>query len=145
MAVSWTRRAVSLVGPLLVAVAISIAVSGRGCEDNAGSPEVVVRQFVEAAKQMDREAMFEMLGPRTRELLSAEALRATDLSPRRYAASDMIFFNTALADLSLEELEVRVVASTETSATVKLRDRRGREHRVALVKVDGDWKIELAQ
>lgn len=145
MADSWTRRAVSLGGPLLAAVAVAVAVSGRGCEDNAGSPEVVVRQFIEAAKQMDREAMFEMLGPRTREVLSAEALRATDLSPRRYAASDMIGFNTGLAELSLEELEVRVIDSGGDTATAELRDRRGRLHRVALVRVEDDWRIELAQ
>lgn len=145
MAISWTRRAVSLGGPLLVAVAVSIAVSGRRCGDNSGSPEVVVQQFIEAAKQMDREAMFELLGPRTREALSAEALRATDLSPRRYAAADMIGFNTGLAELSAEELEVRVIRSSGDSATAELRDRGGNQHRIPLVRVEGEWRIELAQ
>jgi hypothetical protein len=145
MAASWTRTAVSLGAPLVAAVAVAVAVSGRGCADDAaGSPESVVGQFIEAAKQMDREAMFAMLGPRTRERLSDAALRATDLSPRRYAAADMIGFNTGLDDLAVDELAVRVVSRDGDRASVELRDRRGRLHRLELVSVDGEWRIELA-
>lgn len=145
MAASWTRTAVSLGAPLLAAVAISVAVSGRGCADDAGSPESAVTRFVDAARQMDGEAMFAMLGPRTRERLSDAALRATDLSPRRYSGADMIGFNTSLEDLVVDDLAIRVVSRDGDRAEVELRDRRGRAHRLELVQVDGEWRIELPQ
>lgn len=144
MAASWTRTAVSLGAPLIAAVAIAVGVSGRGCADDANSPESVVTRFIEAARQMDRQAMFNMLGPRTRERLSDAALRATDLSPRRYTAADMIGFNTALEDLAVDDLAVRVVERDDQRASVELRDRRGRKHRLDLVSVEGQWRIELS-
>jgi hypothetical protein len=143
MAAAWARRAFSLGAPLIAAVAVAVAVAGRGCEEEAGSPEITVRQFLEATRRLDREAMLELLGPRTRARLGAAALRATDLSSRRYAAGDMLGFNTGLDDLALEELETREVARSEDRASVEIVDRRGRRHRIELVHVEGAWRIEL--
>lgn len=124
---------------------MAIAVSGRGCEEDAESPEHTVRQLARAARQMDRAALFELLGPRTRDHLEAAARRATDLSSRRYSALDMIGFNTGLDELARDDLVAREVSSGESNAVVELIDRRGRRHRLDLVRVDGEWRVELVE
>lgn len=140
----WRRPALALGAPLVAAVAVAIAVSGRGCEDDSGAPEATVRQFLDAARQMDREALFALLGPRTREQLAAEARRATDLSSRRYAPADMIGFNTGLDDLAAGDPTTRRLSIGDAGAEVELTDRRGHMHVLHLVLVDGEWRIELS-
>lgn len=141
----WRRPALALGAPLVAAVAVAIAVSGRGCEDDSGAPEATVRQFIDAARQMDSEGVFDLLGPRTRDHLAAEARRATDLSSRRYAPADMIGFNTGLDDLVAGDPVTRRLSVGDASAEVEVVDRRGERHVLHLVLVDGEWRIELVR
>ncbi len=145
MAVTWKRRALALSAPLALAVAVAAAVSGRGCQQSEAGPEEAVRDFLEAAASIDRQRMFERLGPRTRTQLETSAREATDRSSRRYGASEMIGVDSQIDVFELEGARdfVEVKSESEDAATVEIRDRRGQRHRVNLVREDGRWLIEL--
>ncbi|MGE0399984.1 MAG: hypothetical protein AB7T06_24930 [Kofleriaceae bacterium] len=126
----------------LAAMAVAAAVAGRSCRVSQPGPEVAVREMLQAAKTGDREAVFSLLSPATRQRLEAEAKRATDLvgAARRYAAKDLLSIGSS--DGIAAPTDITVVEERGDRAVVEVVSPAGRS-RMDLVKVDGRWKIDL--
>jgi hypothetical protein len=98
--------------------------------------------MLQAAKTNDREAVFSLLSPATRDRLEAEAKRATDLvgAARRYTAKDLLSIG------SLEGVaaptDITVVEERGDRAVVEVVSPTGRA-RMDLLKIQGRWKIDL--
>src|SRR5262249_20904747 len=86
------RSTLAAVASALAAMALAAAVAGRSCRVRQPGPEIAVRDMIQAAKTGDRDAVFELLTPATRDRLDAEARRATDMvgASQRYTAKDLI-------------------------------------------------------
>lgn len=98
--------------------------------------------MLQAAKTGDREAVFSLLSPDTRERLEAEAKRATDLvgAARRYTAKDLLSIGSS--DGVPAPTDITVVEERGDRAVVEVVSPAGRA-RMDLVKADGRWKIDL--
>jgi hypothetical protein len=98
--------------------------------------------MLQAAKTGDREAVFSLLSPATRDRLESEAKRATDLvgAARRYAAKDLLSIGSS--DGVAAPTDITVVEERGDRAIVEVVSPAGRS-RMDLVKVDGRWKIDL--
>src|SRR3954470_6715869 len=92
LALTSRRSTVAAVASALAAMALAAAVAGRSCRVSQPGPEVAVRDMLQAAKTGDRDTVFALLSPDTREHLEAEAKRATDLvgAAVRYNAKDLV-------------------------------------------------------
>lgn len=98
--------------------------------------------MLQAAKTGDREVVFSLLSPATRERLEAEAKRATDLvgAARRYAAKDLLSIGSS--EGVAPPTDITVVEERGDRAIVEVVSPTGRA-RMDLVKVEGRWKIDL--
>jgi hypothetical protein len=125
-------------------MALAAAVAGRSCRVTQPGPEVTVRDVLAAAKAGDRDAVYELLGPATRERLEAEAKHATDLvgGAVRYAAKELISIGSS--EGVPDPTDITVIDEGTDRATVELVSPGGRA-RLSLVQVDGRWRIELPQ
>ena len=144
LALTSRRGALAAVASALAAVALAAAVAGRSCRVTQPGPEAAVRDMIQAAKTGDRDAVFELLTPVTRERLDAEARRATDLvgASQRYTAKDLISIGSA--DGVADPTDITVLEERGDRAVVEVVSPEGRS-RVELVLVDGRWRIELPQ
>lgn len=142
LALTTRRSTVAAVASAIAAMAIAAAVAGRGCRVSQRGPEAAVRDVLHAAKTGDLDTAFELLSPRTRARLEAEAKRATDLvgASERFAAKDLASLGSsegipAPTDITvLEELDDRAVVEVVSPA--------GRS-RIELVRVGGRWLVDL--
>lgn len=98
--------------------------------------------MLQAAKTGDREAVFSLLSPATRERLDAEAKRATDLvgAARRYTAKDLLSIGSSEGVAA--PTDITVVEERDDHAIVEVVSPAGRS-RMELVKIEGRWKIDL--
>ena len=98
--------------------------------------------MLQAAKTGDREAVFSLLSPATRDRLETEAKRSTDLvgAARRYAAKDLLSIGSS--DGVAAPTDITVVEERGDRAVVEVVSPAGRS-RIELVKADGRWRIEL--
>jgi hypothetical protein len=98
--------------------------------------------MLQAAKTGDRDAVFSLLSPATRERLEVEAKRATDLvgAARRYAARDLLSIGSS--DGVAAPTDITVVEELGERAVVEIVSPAGRS-RVDLVRLDGRWRIDL--
>ncbi|MBC7974177.1 MAG: hypothetical protein H7138_04275 [Myxococcales bacterium] len=105
-------------------------------------PEAAVRDMIQAAKTGDRELVFELLTDATRDRLTAEAKRATDLvgASRRYTAKDLISIGSS--DGVSDPTDITVLEEHGDHAVVELVSPAGRA-RLEVVKVGGRWRIDL--
>ena len=103
---------------------------------------MAVREMLQAAKTGDREAVFSLLSPATRERLEFEAKRATDLvgAARRYAAKDLLSIGSS--DGVPAATDITVVEERGDRAVVEVVSPAGRS-RIDLAKIDGAWRIDL--
>jgi hypothetical protein len=138
------RRVLALAASVLAAAALAVAAAGRGCGVDTGSPQGAVRAFLAAASAGDREGLYELLGPETRDRLDLAARRATDLvaGARRYQPVDMI--SVATGSEVAPTKEVNVVSRSEGRAVVEVVDAGGQRAALTVVRVDGSWYIELS-
>ena len=92
LALGTRRSTVAAVASAIAAMALAAAVAGRSCRVTPPAPESTVRDLIQAAKSGDRDTIFDLLTPATRERLEAEAKHATDLvaAAVRYTAKDLI-------------------------------------------------------
>ena len=125
-------------------MALAIAVAGRSCRVTPPGPEITVRDLLAAAKAGDRDAVFELLGPVTRERLDGDAKRATDLvgGAVRYGAKDLISIGSS--EGVSDPTDITVLDEGTDRATVELVSPAGRA-RLSLVQVEGRWRVELPQ
>jgi hypothetical protein len=100
--------------------------------------------MIQAAKTGDRDTVFALLAPATRERLDAEARRATDLvgASQRYAAKDLISIGSS--EGVPDPTDITVLEEHGDRAIVEVVSPAGRA-RVELVKLEGRWRIELPQ
>jgi len=144
LALTSRRGALAAVASALAAMALAAAVAGRSCRVTQPGPEAAVRDMLQAAKTGDRDAVFDLLTPATRERLDGEARRATDLvgASQRYAAKDLISIGSS--DGVADPTDITVLEERGDRAVVEVVSPTGRA-RVDLVKHDGRWRIDLPQ
>lgn len=142
MVVGSRLRLITLAASTLAAVAFAAAVAGRGCGATDDSPEGAVRAFMDAARAGDREAVRELLGPRTRERLTEATRRATELvgGEKRFDELDLVAIGEAGDDWSSAELSTR---RRGDATVVVITARSGQSAELPVVEIDGHWRIEL--
>jgi hypothetical protein len=113
-----------------------------GCGAGGRSPEGVVRAFAEASEAGDRDAVFRLLGPRTRARLDADARTAAQPSGRRAVpAADLLAVGWFPPRWHLRD--ARELERDGDHAVVEARGPSGEAERVECVRVQGAWRIEL--
>jgi hypothetical protein len=144
LALTSRRSTLAAVASALAAMALAAAVAGRSCRVTQPGPEAAVREMLQAAKTGDRDTVFELLTPATRDRLDAEARRATDLvgASQRYAAKDLVSIGSS--DGVADPTDITVLEDRGDRAVVEVVSPGGRA-RVELVKLDGHWRIDLPQ
>jgi hypothetical protein len=144
LALTSRRGALAAVASALAAVALAAAVAGRSCRVTQPGPEAAVSDMLQAAKTGDRDAVFDLLTPATRERLDVEARRATDLvgASQRYTARDLISIGSS--DGVAEPTDITVIEERGERAVVEVVSPTGRA-RLELVKHEGRWRIDLPQ
>jgi hypothetical protein len=144
LALTSRRSTLAAVASALAAMALAAAVAGRSCRVTQPGPEAAVRDMIQAAKTDDRDMVFELLTPATRDRLEAEARRATDLvgASQRYRAKDLISIGSS--DGAADPTDITVLEEHGERAVVEVVSPAGRA-RIELVKLDGRWRIDLPQ
>ena len=142
LALPSRRSTVAAVASALAAMALAAAVAGRSCRVTQPGPEVAVREMLQAAKTGDRDIVFSLLSPQTRERLDTEAKRATDLvgAAVRYSAKDLVSIGSS--DGVAPPTDITVIEERGDRAIVEVVSPAGRA-RIELVKVDSRWLIDL--
>lgn len=137
------RRGLGLAATALAAVALAVGVAGRGCGDEADSPAGAVRALAAAARAGDREAVLELLGPRTRAWLDQAAHRAGQLAGgnTRYTAIDLV--GAARGAGGAGRLRLTVRDEQADRAVVEVVDELGTRTALETVRVGGRWRVEL--
>ncbi|MEP6862739.1 MAG: hypothetical protein ABJE66_19090 [Deltaproteobacteria bacterium] len=105
-------------------------------------PEVTVRALLTAAKTADRDAIFELLTPATRDALEASAKRATDLvgAAIRFNAKDLISIGSF--DPTAAPTDITLLEQHGDRAIVEIVSPSGRA-RLDLLEIDGRWRVDL--
>jgi len=142
LALTTRRSTVAAVASALAAMALAAAVAGRSCRVTPPGPEIAVREMLQAAKTGDRETVFQLLSPATRDRLEVEAKRATDLvgAAMRYTAKDLVSIGSS--DGVPAPTDITVIEERGDRAIVEVVSPAGRS-RIELVKADGRWTIEI--
>jgi len=113
-----------------------------GCSAGARSPAGAVRALSEAASAGDREAVFALVGPRTRRTLESGAATAAQLSGRR-RVQPVELLGVGWFPPTFQISEVRELERHGNEATVEVSSRDGHTARAECVRVDGNWRVEL--
>lgn len=144
LALSSRRSTVAAAGSALAAMALAAAVAGRSCRVTQPGPEAAVHDLLQAAKTGDRDAVFGLLSPATRDKLAGAAKHATELvgASTRYTAKDMISIGSS--EHVAPPTDITVIEERGDNAVVELVSPAGRS-RVELVKVSGRWLIDLPE
>ena len=144
LALTSRRSMPAAVASALAAMALATAALGRSCRVTEPGPDAAVRDMIQAAKTGDRDAVFDLLAPATRERLAAQARRATDLvgASHRYTAKDLISIGGS--EGVPDPTDITVLEDRGDHAVVELVSPAGRA-RVELVKIDARWRIDLPQ
>jgi len=146
LALTTRRSTVAAVASILAAMALAVAVAGRSCRVSQPGPEVAVREMLQAARTGDTEAVYELLGPETRERLAAQAKRATDFvgSTVRYSAKDLISIGGSEGVPAPTDITVVEEHQHPDRAVVEIVSPAGR-WRMNVVRVDKRWRVEVPQ
>jgi hypothetical protein len=143
LALGTRRSTAAAVGSVIAAMAFAAAVAGRSCRVVTAGPDVTVRDLLTAAKAGDRDTIYELLTPATRDALEASAKRATDLvgAAVRFNAKDLI--SVGAFDSSAAPTDITVIEQRGDHATVEIVAPTGRS-RLELVEANGRWRVDLA-
>lgn len=144
LALGTRRSTIAAVASALAAMALAAAVAGRSCQVTRPGPEMTVHDLLQAAKTNDRDLVFELLTPATRQRLEAEAKRATDLvgAATRYTAKDLI--SIGASDAEAAPTDITVIEQRGDHAVVEIVSAAGRS-RLQLLRVGGRWRVDLPQ
>jgi hypothetical protein len=142
LALGTRRSTAAAVGSVIAAMAFAVAVAGRSCRVTVPGPEITVRDLLDAAKTGDRDAIFELLTPATRDALEASAKRATDLvgAAVRFSAKDLI--SIGAFDSTAAPTDITVIEQHGNRAIVEIVSPSGRA-RLDLLETDGRWRVDL--
>lgn len=138
------RKALAAVVSGALALALAIAVGGRGCGPDDGTPEGAVRSLWAAAQAGDVAAAYALLGPSTRARLERAATRANELSggARRFAPEDLIRVGRASGVVTAVAFEE--ISNHDGHAVVRVRAQSGVTVNLDVIEVDDKWRVELA-
>lgn len=144
LALTSRRSTTAAITSALAAIALAAAVAGRSCRVSEPGPEAAVRDMIRAAQTQDRDAVFALLAPDTQDRLAEQARRATDLvgAAVRYSAKDLVSIGTT--DPSQMPTDITVLEERGDHAVVEVVAPAGRAQ-MALVRIDGRWRVELPQ
>ena len=98
--------------------------------------------MAEAAAAGDRDAVFALVGPRTRRALESKAAVAAQLSGRR-RVQPVELLGVGWFPPAFQLAEVRQVERHGDQATVEVSGRDGHTTRAECVRVEGAWRVEL--
>jgi hypothetical protein len=142
LALTGRRRNAAAAVSVLAAVALAIAVVGRGCSVASPGPDAVVRSMIAASNAGDKQAVYALLTPATQARLEEGAQQATTLvgANVRYAALDLIAIGSA-EDVPAPT-EINVISRTGDRAVVEIVSTAGRAQ-LDVHKVEGRWRIDL--
>lgn len=142
LALTSRRSTVAAVASALAAMAIAAAVAGRSCRVSQRGPEAAVRDMLQAARTGDLDTVTELLSPRTRARLTAEAERATALvgASVRFTAKDLVSMGSA--DGGAVPTDITVLDELDDRAVVEIVSPGGRA-RLELIRINGRWLIDV--
>jgi len=142
MVLGSRRRAITLAASALAAVAFAIAVAGRGCGGVDDGPEGTVRSLIAAAREGDREAIIDLLGPETRKRVIEETRKAADKAggSARFDELDLIGLGRPTEDWAPRKITRRDLPG---GTVVEVEDNAGNIAVIPVVEVDGRWLIEV--
>jgi hypothetical protein len=142
LALTSRRSTLAAVASALAAMALAAAVACRSCRVTQPGPEAAVRDLLQAAKTANPDLVFSLLTPATQDRLAAEARRATDLvgASQRYTAKELI--SIGASDSAADPTDITVLEESADRAVVEVVSPAGRA-RLALIKLDGHWRIDL--
>jgi hypothetical protein len=124
---------------LLLVVLLLASCSSRERADN---PEGAVHLFIAAARSGDRGAVYQRLGPATRERIET-LLTSSQYQGGRNIARPEDFFSVGWAPPAWEPAGVRTVHRDRERAEVEVYSAAGDRHSLTLVREGKEWKIEL--
>ena len=101
-----------------------------------------VQALVEAAREGDRAAVMELLGPRTRARIVEDAARASERAGRRHLAPQELL-GAGWSPPRWEMRNASVVSRSGDHAVVEVRGTGPQSERVEVVREAGHWKVEL--
>src|SRR5687767_13632197 len=138
---NW-QRAVTLAASALAAVAFAIAVAGRSCSRVDDGPEGTVRSLIAAAREGDRQAILELLGPQTRKMLAEETEKASQQAGGQvhFDELDLIGLGRPAEDWAPKRIERE---DDGDQVVVEVEDSAGNVARIPMVYLDGGWKVEV--
>lgn len=142
LALTHGRRTLAAAASLIAAVALALAMAGRGCRMGSDGPEAAVQAMLQAARAGDRQAVFDRLSRATQQALEERARAATDLvgSSVRYTPLELV--SIGASDDEPAPRQVRVVSETGDRAVVEVTSATG-SGRIDLVREDDAWRIHL--
>ena len=142
LALTGRRRNAAAAVSVLAAVALAIAVVGRGCSVTAPGPDAAVRSMIAASNAGDKHSVWALLTPATQARLEEGAQQATTLvgANVRYTALDLIAIGSA-EDVPAPT-EINVLSRDGDHAVVEIVSTSGRAQ-LDVQKVEGRWRIDL--
>lgn len=122
-------------------LAAALACSAR---ERATTPERAVEHLVAAARTGDRARVYAVLGPTTRARLTAlQAASRKTTGPVSMKPED--FLSVGWAPPAWEPASMRTTRREGDDAEVEVASAQGDRHTLALVREDGEWKVELPE
>jgi hypothetical protein len=142
LALTHGRRTLAAAASLIAAVALALAMAGRGCRMGSDGPDAAVQGMIQAARAGDRSAVFDRLSRATQRALEERARAATDLvgSSVRYTALELV--SIGASDDEPAPRRVRVVSEKGDRAVVEVTSAAG-TGRIDVVREDGAWRVHL--
>jgi len=137
------RRGATAIVSAVAAVALAVAMVGRGCNVQGSGPESVVQALINAQSSDDSQQVYRLLGPKTKAALEIEARRATDLVGgwQRYAPAELVSIGQPLPGAKPFTFTVRYDGGDE--AIVDIVDPNGKQAKLLVVRVNAQWRIEV--
>lgn len=102
-----------------------------------------MRAFVAAARAEDKVAVWELLGPETRRMITSAAAAATDKIGGAQRVAPLDLFDVMTSARSYTPGEIMLQESDGQSATVDVLGPEGRRDAVRVVLASGRWRVEL--
>ncbi len=126
-------------------IAVVLLLSAAGCTAGDRSPVGAVREFLKQSSMLNSDqAVFDLLGPKTRARLEQVAGKTTTLMGGRRRVTAAKMFLLGLADPPYKVGKITLQRKQGDRAWVKLEDKKKKYTEIwQLVKVDGRWRIEL--
>ncbi len=119
-----------------------IALFCISCQAVGSDPEAVVQKFIAAANTGQNHEVYKLLGPRSQQRL-AELRQSAKRVSGRLALQPEDFLAVGRSPPAWEVAGVRLLRQSQTEASVQVFSTAGDRHALTLVKVGGEWKVEL--